>query len=1834
MEEHTMRARMQCLLAKARAYTKQAIAAVLGLAMIMTMGLVTRPIQAEESGDERVADPTTFTQWEQGIGNPTDPRSTGRVWTDKSVSTGVVELTTYDGKTVQVTPKHTDKDAFLVGLSAMSSAQRITGVANVTKPLDIVLVLDTSGSMAYGMDGDTNPGYAYDYQTIYANGLKRSETYYIANGNGYREVTWNASRRSWGYNYRGKWTVVTPKTSADDADASHTQFYARSQYQDTRMHALQQAVKGFIDQTAKANASVIDPSKKNRIGLVTYACKTVDSVCTQGSSIRSGLTDDFTALQTTVNGLRSAGATYADEGLSLANSVLNTARADTKKVVIFFTDGEPGYSGFDGTVANNAIGQAKTMKESGASIYSIGIFDGANPDASMATVTDQSNPTEKANAFMQGVSSNYPKATGFTTTALGTRAKDSNYYFAADDADKLNLVFATIWDEVSSAPTSPIQSSTTGGTTTGSSHGVVRFTDQLGDYMRVLDMNSIVFAGQQFEQVSKTTSGDTTTYVFEGTVEANEIYKAADLSRMTITVRSFDTTPPDAEGYVPARQGDLVTVDVPEELLPLRLYSAKVNADGTVETQINRTHPMRLFYEVGLKDGVRELVSKPDADMTQYIAANKGANGKIRFLTNRYDGQPNEGYGNTTAVFTPATTNDFYYFTQDTLLYASQSLADPATKVSADGTYYYQRVFYADLADGEHTDEASGIVTSCSAKTCTQWVPVPGEAAVKAAVKNPTSGQYYAIAGTPRTVLANQYTREKKENPTDTAKYASSPQWRDTNVNVRLGNNGVQLIEIPGALTVTEKVVWPQGVTPDPNKEFPFTLTLKNADGTDFTGTVRGEKSDGTTVEISNGSTFSLKDGESISVYDIPAGVRATCVQTDAGGPGWSVDDGDTRNGTVTSGGMLKMPYVNRYTLAPVTLPEPSVSGVKVLKGRDWNTNDHFTFTISAGDANPADAMPAQTSVTLSGDHHEDERVPFTFGSITYTMPGTYQYVIRESDNTDAGDAQPNMRYSAARYVLTVVVEDDGNGNLTIARRQLTNTFDDDGAHIDGEPVVEGGAVFTNRFLGEDEATADIHGIKHYVDATGTNPNDTVGKFQVRVTADPDNPEGGPVLPEDGAIIDVGLDGSWRQVLQFTGDALDHGTESKRFTYHVREVVPEGVTAANPTKDGMTYDLNDYTVVVTVSRDAEGDLVTSVTYPDGGTQVELHNRYEATPADVTLNVHKKVSGGDAPQGKFTFEAALDGEAANVTVDGAPWTDPQTAVTPQINDGATGNVTFPTVTFTKPGTYTFTIKEKLPDTVLPGTLQPTAEGWTYDIHEHKVTVVVTDDNGQLQATSSSDESTASFTNTYAVEPLDYGDVGALRISKTLTGRAMRAGEFAFSITPIGDAPLPGGATQTTNPYTAADGQALVWPVNGTLLGDLTFTKDDAGKTYCYTISEIIPRQALPGPDGEFIFQGVTYDTTVHKACIAISDTGNGTLEATTTVDDADMTVAAFANVYAAEPAEAAPMFTKAISGRDWKDDESFTFTLAADEQASTVDSATLEQTMPETREVTVTEANATDFGFGAFTFSKPGTYVYTVTETNAGQTIDGLTYASQATLVFSVVDNGVGAYTAGMTVTGIDDMTFVNVYEPEPVKVTIPSELSKELRGVSSWDDDWRFRFTLTDTTKYAEDDPQPTLPQWKPDATGGDGEEGNEGEDTADTTNPLSCDVDKRTCTVSVGKPDSGLIAPIDFGTFTFVHAGTYVYEIKEIDDSATQGGIYYDTHTAKLTITVTDDGNGRLTATTSVDDGAFINTAGVELPSTGGRREQGMIALALAIVFLLGAAGCVLRMNRVTMGG
>lgn len=146
----------------------------------------------------------------------------------------------------------------------------------------------------------------------------------------------------------------------------------------------------------------------------------------------------------TIDSINPAGATAADNGLQLAQGQTSN-REEAKKIVIFFTDGSPtDYSDFDDSVAGSAVSAAKDMKDAGATVYTVGIFDGVNPSADPTA-----NNTTKENKFMHAVSSNYPKAT-YTESGgwwsswnwdFGDRPEGSNYYKSASNADELKQVF-------------------------------------------------------------------------------------------------------------------------------------------------------------------------------------------------------------------------------------------------------------------------------------------------------------------------------------------------------------------------------------------------------------------------------------------------------------------------------------------------------------------------------------------------------------------------------------------------------------------------------------------------------------------------------------------------------------------------------------------------------------------------------------------------------------------------------------------------------------------------------------------------------------------------------------------------------------------------------------------------------------------------------------------------------------------------------------------------------------------------------------------------------------------------------------------------------------------------------------------------------------------------------------------------------------------------------------------------------------------------------------------------------------------------------------------------
>lgn len=244
-----------------------------------------------------------------------------------------------------------------------------------------------------------------------------------------------------------------------------------------RLDALKKAVDNFLDGAANANKGAQSGSEPVRVGLVKFSGKESNNVGNDMyrsggyqynySQIVSKLTADMSGLKTKVNELKAAGSTRADNGFKRAVKVMENARTDAKKVVIFFADGTPSsVSDFDASVANGAVTAAKTLKDQGDMVYSIGIFASADP----------SSLSSKENQFMHAVSSNFPKAIAYNNRGGGD--KDAGYYKAAKNASELNAIF------------NEIQKSET----TTSAYTKVTMEDTLSGYVELADSNYKVVA--------------------------------------------------------------------------------------------------------------------------------------------------------------------------------------------------------------------------------------------------------------------------------------------------------------------------------------------------------------------------------------------------------------------------------------------------------------------------------------------------------------------------------------------------------------------------------------------------------------------------------------------------------------------------------------------------------------------------------------------------------------------------------------------------------------------------------------------------------------------------------------------------------------------------------------------------------------------------------------------------------------------------------------------------------------------------------------------------------------------------------------------------------------------------------------------------------------------------------------------------------------------------------------------------------------------------------------------------------------------------------------------
>ena len=1564
------------------------------------------PWQAAAAGTT-VADDVTINNWHKTLDDST--KNVGRIWTDKSVSTGDVTLTSKTRETADIKKK--DGSDFLVGLSALSSTAKIIG--QTTVPLDIVLVLDVSGSM-------------------------------------------------------------------DDRDKDGVK----------KINKLKGAVNNFIDKSAEENANK-PANKQNRISLVKFAGdktnKVGDETYRSGgftfnytqivSNYKACTGGNMSELQGKVNALQPAGATAADYGMAHAQALVkqskddetaNTDRKNVKRIVIFFTDGQPNHaSGFDGDVAYDAINAAKSIKKD-ASIYTIGVFNDADANVTGSTDWRWTNK-EKFNAYMHGMSSNYPNATAYYN--LGERAKDSKgkdtqFYKAATNASELNDIFKEIQEEIVTSALSPTHVEQ--GENPHQS-GYITFTDQLGDYMQVDDMNALVYANTIHKEKKQESSDKSTiTYTYEGEItDTNHVYPEGNLNDIKITVKKSDNL----------KTGDLVTVKIPANMIPLRYY--EVTKEGKMT--ISETYPMRLFYDVSLKDGVADKIENPDDALQEYIKANKDDEGQVHFYTNKYDKESKDENSNgigAYAHFVPATTNDFYYFQNDEVLYLDKNCTKPAKDAidkSGNTIYYYQRDYYELGDDGK-------------AESKINTVEIPGNSNLllsNYATRN-SAGQYYIPAGTPRTTSLSYFTENKAEgaNKTNTATTSIKPVWKENfagnSITTYLGNNGRMTFDLPGELDITKTVNAAEGHTvPDSlkDKEFEYTLALTAKEDSTlkdeytaqkYNGSDNGPEADGDAFKIKPGGTFTLKDGQTLKIYGLAAGTEymvtetkadhftASVAQDNAGdnaNTGTNNNDGVFANGTITGNQQTVVNYTNTYKADPVTLN--GSENLKVRKdfqlangGSAWDMeyleNSQFTFLLTASGNTPmpegyteADGIKT-AKVTVS----DKNNITKAFGNITFTKPGTYEYQITEKDPGENG--KPGVSYSNAVYTVTVRVTDD-NGTLKTAA-EMKKSHNENGTELALATVAaDKTATFKNVYDTNSESVS-VKATKVFVDHTGSRTLED-GDYKFKITAI----NGAPLSNGKSSIVaeNVGNEVTFTSKTFTIADAQGAtATNPLTYKYTLEEVLPEG--ANNYTLNGITYDSRKYTIRLAIyiqKVNGKDTVVVNRTYlNDDGTPIstevpEFHNSYKADSVILTGNTalkgEKILSGRDMLENEtFNFTLTAGDESTGEAINAGTVTIVENGDRASVSGGTNGQAksfNFGNVTFTKEGTYTFDIKETVPN--------PKAGGMTYDQHTTKATVVVTDDTahpGKLKAsvtynngTVSNETDKAVFKNKYEAS-FAYETTGGLLVEKVLNGRTMEAGEFEFTITPKDGAPgvSPKGE-KFTNPERRVSGE----PVSMQKLQGLVFTEANAGKPYTYTVQEAA---------GEL--SGVTYDSKQYVVEITPVDNGNGTMHTVTKIkvdgqettydssaENAGTPTVRFTNSYKAadaNPVDITEGFNKVLTGREWNDNDSFTFKLSAE---------TEDAPMPDSDTVTVTKANVNEEGkapinFGKITFDKAGTYQYTVTEETPDSAGAGMEYDdTPRTITVTVTDDGSGKLTVGQT-SVVRSKTFTNEYKTEALKL--------------------------------------------------------------------------------------------------------------------------------------------------------------------------------------------------------
>lgn len=1754
-----------------------------------------------------VVDPDTSGRWEIWAaghnGNKVTTQNVGRIWTDKTVKKA----------------GENEASDFVTTLSAMSSTSNST--VTVTTPLDIVMVLDASGSMDDHMGG-----------------------------------------------------IDSPK----------------------RIDALKNAANSFIDTIAKQNEGIEGVNRQHRVAIVKFAGKKSNDI---GNNMYrdGGYSYNYTQVmkeltycsgsnaddlkKNTINQIQPAGATRADYGLELAEGItITSGRKDAKKIIVFFTDGTPTKQNkFDAGVANAAVTAAKNMKDSKATVYTIGIFDGADPSAGI----QDSGKSQKENKFMHAVSSNYPNATAWDTH--GARAENSDYYKSATNAEELKKVF----DDISQAITSeaPYPTEIHKGYDKTKS-GYITFTDELGDFMQVDGFTEVVINGTPFTEASKTFNEETNTDTYEFTGKAKDLL---------ITVqRAGDDNP---------QKGDIVTVNIPASLIPLSHFKT---VDGKLS--VDSVKPIQVKYASSVKSVALDNLFTPEkvTGLKTYIEKNTTVadddSKTVSFYANKWK---TGALGDTVATFEPADTNRYYYFQKQTPIYTDKECTQPAKiSLAEKGTYYYKDEFEE---QGENNE----------AKSATAVIEFIGGDAAKfdgAIVRDKDDNLSFSV-GTARLAFIDELHTTKEGvggNLTETALDVLNLRWNNvsakagaTHVNSYLGNNG--------------KISYKYDMTPakvDTKASFGLTKVLEGREWTKEDKFEFGLTSENgapmpkSTTAVATQGNKAIDFGEII--YTEPGTYVYKVSEKNAG----QTIDGITYSGNVAEITVTVTPnkkgelsadvqvtsgeteFKNIYAASPVdSSVTDEIEVVKSLTGRGLKA-DEFSFELREAKGEDSELIE-----TVKNDANGN----VTFKAIKYTEIGQHIYTLHEVKGNAGG-----ITYDGTTYTIVTTISDNGKGQLVATHK------------LKGAEDVKS-IKFKNAYTAN-AAEASLAGIKNLQFADGLTPADINGKFTFTVTGE----EGAP-MPANASVTNDAKGKVDFGKIAFTLDDLNKalGEKSEKREHTFTYTVTESGKVAGVTNDAKL----SREVSFTVTDDSKGNLRVS-RKPDGNAAFTFTNTYSVTPVETSvtdqITATKFLTGRDMAEGEFSFELvegegkdakvvatgknAADGKitmstieytkagthaytlrevkdnAGGITysdakfniettitdngdgtlsathvlkdvkeatfentysvtpldteldfglskaIDGRDWTDGDefsfTITAPEgapLPDPATVTVSnkdakdgiaaikFGKIHYTAAGTYKYEIRENAGN----------AAGMTYDGHVATAEVTVTDNGKGVLTANVTKKENGRFTNMYRSE-LDYAAAGGLKLSKALSGRPMTEGQFTFTVTPADAASanalgLHEGANVYKSPAATEGTVGLIDILAGK---EVKFTQADAGKTFKYTVAETNDHKP-----------GYTYDDAARTVTIAVTDDGAGTITATTTVsggpegthetihksgeNKVESALVPFKNSYSASTDAhggdvAQIVATKTLTGRPMVDGE-FYFGIAYAGETEAIEGTCVTNVNGQvsfgalhyTTEMLADLVNA-NRAIRTDTDAKLAwTINYTAFEYTSPLAAKGITAAKPSfSFKVIVVDNGDGTLTATPAYDGIQPL-FENVYGADAVDAALAG--TKKLQaaeGLTPADIAGKFTFTVTADEAGA---PMPEHTTATND-TAGNVDFGkihftledlnralgvtDDATDKAEADEADEAEADEAEAEEANADADANADEPSDESepaAPTAPRSHTFTYTVTE---SGSAPGVTNDANTArKVSYTVTDDRAGHLSVVRNGDDGAaftFTNTYSV----------------------------------------